>query len=225
MKTFKLSPSSFSFLYEGCKHCFYLNVVHNIKQPSMPLPGVFSIMASLQKNHYDGMRTELIHPGIPSGLVSHGEKFVKSKIIKSSRYDSSCYISGRFDIAATFDNGSYGVIDFKTGNPKEESNQLYKRQLSAYAFALENPELGALNMSPVSKIGLIYFPPLKTIHRANDKMLYETGIHWYELEYNDKDFLRFIDEVLNILDKPTPPNPSPDCLWCNYVNQIKTIKK
>jgi len=32
----KLSPSDFAFLWEQCKRCFYLKVVHGIRQPSMP---------------------------------------------------------------------------------------------------------------------------------------------------------------------------------------------
>ena len=47
---YKLSPSDFSFLYEGCKRCYHLKVVHNISQPSIPLPSIFSKIASLALN-------------------------------------------------------------------------------------------------------------------------------------------------------------------------------
>ena len=33
----RLSPSDFAFLWEQCKRCFYLKVVHGIRQPSMPM--------------------------------------------------------------------------------------------------------------------------------------------------------------------------------------------
>lgn len=181
-------------------------------------------MANLQKNHFDGKRTESIHPNLPPGKVSHGEKFVRSKVLNSKKHKCSCYISGRLDVAMTFDDGTYGIIDFKTGRPKDESNELYKRQLAAYAFALENPEKNALHLTPVSKIGLIYFPPVGTKQNETDKMLYETEIHLYELERNDKEFLKFLGEALDILKSPTLPDADPDCIWCNYHKTLQSFK-
>lgn len=220
---YKLNPSSFSFLYEGCKRCFYLKVVHGIGQPSKPLPGVFSKIAGLLKNHYDGKRTSELHKDIPAGVVSHGEKRVCSKAIQVPEFQHTCYISGRFDIVVRFDDETYGVIDFKTGNPKEEYNELYARQLHAYAYALENAVLGHLSLSPVTKLGLLYFHPEKTKQDNVEQLLYESNIHWIETSKNDEGFLEFIKEVLSILELPTPPPPSPDCPWCNYVDRLKTL--
>jgi hypothetical protein len=56
---YRLSPSDLTFLYDGCKHCFVLKVKYGISPPAIPIPGVFSIIASLQKNHYAGQRTEV----------------------------------------------------------------------------------------------------------------------------------------------------------------------
>ena len=70
---YKLSPSDFTFLYEGCKRCYYLKVVHNIPQPSVPLPSIFSEIAGLLKNHYDGKHTKELYPGLPPGqMVAQG---------------------------------------------------------------------------------------------------------------------------------------------------------
>lgn len=220
---YKLAPSSFSFLYEGCKRCFYLKVVHGINQPSKPLPGVFSKIAGLLKDHYNGKRTEELHPDLPAGVVSHGEKRVKSKAIQLPSYQNTCYISGRFDIVVHFDDDTYGVIDFKTGNPKDEYNELYARQLYAYAHALENPALGALGLSPITKLGLLYFHPERTKQERLEQLLYESDIHWIETERNDEKFMNFIDEVLSILELSTPPDPSPDCEWCNYIDKLNRL--
>ena len=156
---YKLSPSDLTFFYEGCKRCFYLKVVHNLPQPSMSLPSIFSKIASLLKNHYDGKQTSELHVALPPGIVSHGEKNVKSKVIKLPNHKATCFISGRFDIVVSFEDGTYGVIDFKTGNPNSESTHLYSRQLHAYAYALENPDTNALTLSPITKMGLLYFYP------------------------------------------------------------------
>jgi hypothetical protein len=64
---YKLSPSDFTFLYEGCKRCYYLKVVRNISQPSVPLPSIFSKIAGLLKNYYSGKRTQELHPELPPG--------------------------------------------------------------------------------------------------------------------------------------------------------------
>lgn len=222
---FKLSPSSFSFLYEGCKRCFYLQVLHNINQPSKPLPGVFTKIAGLLKDHYQGKRTEELHPNLPAGVVSHGEKRVKSKAIQLPGFKSTCYISGRFDIVVQFDDRTYGVIDFKTGSPKDDYNELYSRQLHAYAYALENPALGALGLSPVSKLGLLYFHPERTRQDNLEQLLYESDIHWIETKRDNKKFMDFINEILSLLESPTLPNSSPDCEWCNYLDKLNRLNQ
>ena len=47
-------------------------------------------------------------------------------------HDSALFISGRFDIVAELDDGTYVVMDFKTGKPNEEESAMYARQLHAY---------------------------------------------------------------------------------------------
>ncbi|GAF87519.1 unnamed protein product, partial [marine sediment metagenome] len=121
---FKLSPSELTFLYDGCKRCFYLKKVNNIAQPSMPFPAIFSKIAGLLKNHYDGKRTEELHPDLPEGTVKYGEKWVESKNIQLPGHDNTCFIKGRFDVVIEFDNGTFGVIDYKTGNPENKYNDL-----------------------------------------------------------------------------------------------------
>ena len=111
---YKLSPSDLTFMYEGCKRCFYQKVVNNIAQPSIPLPSIFSKIAGLLKDHYDGKPNSELHPDIPPGVVSLGEKYVRSEVIQLPDHNATCYINGRFDIVLSFDDGSYGVIDFKT---------------------------------------------------------------------------------------------------------------
>lgn len=220
---YKLSPSDFSFLYEGCKRCFYLKVHHRITQPTMPLPGIFTIIASLLKTHYTGKNTKELHPNFPAGIVNYGERFVRSIPIQIDGHTSTCFINGRFDIVVEFEDKTFGVIDFKTGNPKDTHSNLYGRQLHAYAFALENPAPGALKLSPVAWLGLLYFPPKRTLQNGDvKKLLYEAEIQWVKTERDDNSFLNFIDEVLTLLENPTPPEPSQNCNWCNYIKTIQT---
>ena len=220
---FKLSPSTLTFGYEGCKRCFYLKLVHGINQPSIPIPSIFSQIASLLKNHYDGKHTSELHVDLPPGIVSHGEKYVRSQTIQLPNHSSTCYINGRFDIVISFDDGTYGVIDFKTGNPGKTSGNFYKPQLQAYAYALEHAAPGKLSLAPVSKMGLFYFYPSDVNQDSIDKLFYGAEITCIEVEKDEDDFLKFIDGVLGVLELPEPPEHSPDCQWCNYINKSNTI--
>lgn len=217
---YRLSPSDLTFSYEGCKRCFYLKVVNGIAQPSMPLPSIFSKIASLLKNHYDGKHTSELHAALPPGTVSYGEKNVRSGIIQLPNHKATCYISGRFDIVVSFDDGTYGVIDFKTSNPESESANLYSRQLHAYAYALEHPATNALALSPVTKLGLLYFYPESVNQQSIERLSYEAEIAWIEIRKDEEDFLEFIDEVLNVLELPEAPECSPNCQWCGYLSKL-----
>ena len=219
---YRLSPSDLTFAYEGCKRCFYQKVVNNIVQPSIPLPSIFSQIASLLKNHYDGKHTGELHLNLPLGTVSYGEKYVRSQLIELPNHNSTCFISGRFDIVISFDNGSYGVIDFKTSNPSSESASLYSRQLHAYAYALEHPATNALSLSPVTKLGLLYFYPDNINQQSIDRLNYGAEIVWVEVEKDEQVFLNFIDEVLDVLELPEAPEHSPNCQWCNYISKLNS---
>jgi len=200
--------------------------VNNISQPSMPLPSIFSKIASLLKNHYDGKHTSELHVNLPPGVVSHGEKHVRSQIIQIPNHESTCYIYGRFDIVISFEDGTYGVIDFKTGNPNTESVYLYIRQLHAYAYALEHPAPHALALTPVTKLGLLYFYPSSINQESIERLSYEAEITWLEIRKDEEDFLEFIDEVMNVLELPEAPECSPNCQWCGYFSRLSdTIEK
>ena len=217
---YRLSPSDLIFAYEGCKRCFYQKVVNKVAQPSIPLPSIFSKIAGLLKNHYDGKPTSELHVDLPSGIVSHGEKWVRSQTIQLPNHEDTCYISGRFDIVLSFDDGTYGVIDFKTSNPTKNSAWLYSRQLHAYAYALEHPAPGKLALSPVTKLGLLYFYPDNINQQSIERLNYGAEITWIEVEKNEGGFLSFIDKVLGVLELPEAPQHSLNCQWCNYINKL-----
>jgi ATP-dependent helicase/DNAse subunit B len=198
-------------------------MVHNIAQPSIPLPSIFAQIASLLKNHYDGKHTSELHVDIPPGIVSYGEKNVRSQIIQLPKHNDTCYISGRFDIVVSFEDGTYGVIDFKTSNPNTESASLYSRQLHAYAYALEHPDPRAFTLFPVTKLGLLYFYPSRVDQQSIERLSYEADITWVEIKKDEQNFLNFIDELLDVLELHTAPEHSPNCQWCKYTKKLSSI--
>jgi len=213
---YKLSPSDLTFLYDSCRHCFVLKVKHGIAQPSIPLPAIFTKIAALQKEYYSGKRTEEFCPTLPPGVVTYGEQWVRSHSLELSGCSSNCYINGRFDIVAKLDDGSFAVLDFKTGTPSEEKSRMYARQLQAYALALENPAQGALRLSPVSRLGLLYFTPDKCEQPTTVRQVLEGELQWVEVGRNDEGFLSFLQEVVRLLDGPLPEPERDTCHWCSY---------
>ena len=196
-----------------------------IPQPSIPLPGIFSKIAGLLKTFYSGKRTDLVHPALPPGSVKYGEQWVQSENISFEGHEDTVFIKGRFDIVVEFDDSTFGVIDFKTGNPDEEKAGLYSRQLHAYAYALEYPAPGAIGLFPITKLGLLYFYPIDVNQTSIEKLSYISAIKLIEVERNDDKFLDFLLKILTIIESDTPPPPDPTCLWCGYTNKIKTIVK
>ena len=197
-------------------------MVNNIAQPSTPLPSIFSKIAGLLKNRYDVKHTSELHIDLPQGIVSYGEKQVRSQVIQLPNHNSTCFISVRFDIVVSFEDGTYGLIDFKTSDPGKDSARMYSRQLHAYAYTLEHPALGKLVLSPVTKLGLLYFYPAKIYinQQSIDRLNYGAEIVWVEVEKDEEGFLSFIDEVLNVLELPEAPEHSPKCQWCGYISKL-----
>lgn len=217
----KLSPSDFAFLWEQCKRCFYIKVIHGIRQPSMPMAGIFKRIENLQQSFYDGKHTREVLPHLPAGTIRCGEKWVESREIKPPGHENGCYVSGKLDSLIEFEDGSWGVVDFKTTEPTESKAGTYSRQLHAYAFGLENPSPTPRNgetlaLNPISKLGLLVFEPSQLNVREPGRQSYEGNVSWVEIPRNDIAFLQFVTEVLNLLSGPMPGR-TVGCAWCEYV--------
>ncbi|MGZ3951948.1 MAG: PD-(D/E)XK nuclease family protein [Flavisolibacter sp.] len=216
---YKLSPSDLTFSWDGCKYCFYLKVKHNIALRGV-FPGIFGKMANLTSEFYLGKPTSEISPDLPPGAVKLREKFVKSAPISVPGAASQCYINGRFDAVLEFEDGSYGIVDYKTSEAKDEHADFYSRQLSAYAYALEHPAPKALSLSPISRLGLFVVTPGRFERTSNNEMVFVNKTTWMDVPRDDDAFLVLLGEVLAVLDAPAPPKSSEDCELCNYRNSM-----
>lgn len=215
-KNWKLSPSDFAFLWEECKRCFYLKVASNFPRPRSIMAAIFKVIDREMSAYFNGKRLEKIIPGVPPGVVQYGERWVESTPISFPGKKSTCFIRGKFDTVVKFDDGSYGVIDFKTSKRRSEHIALYSRQLHAYAYALENPSPGQFSVKPISKLGLLVYEPDKFSVEKADSAILSGGISWIEIPRDDKAFLEFLEEVVSVLELPAPPGGSPSCECCRY---------
>ncbi len=215
MPVYTLSPSDLTFLWEGCKRCFYLKVKHNIVYRG-PFPGMFGKMGNLTSNYYLGKSAHEISSDLPAGVVKFREKWVKSAPIVFPDTSSQCVIRGRFDAILAFEDGSYGLIDYKTAEASEDEAAFYGRQLSAYAYALENPAPGALSISPITHLGLFIITPGRFEPVSNGELAFVTSTTWINIPRDDGVFLSFLREIIILLDQSIPPESAEDCGLCNY---------
>lgn len=214
-RIWKLSPSDFAFLWEECKRCFYLKVVKGFYRPRGAFPKIFGVIDSEMKKCFQGVRLETVASGMPAGLVAYEEEWVESAPIALPGRSSRIVLRGKFDTAVKFDDSAYGVIDYKTSEAKAEHVPFYSRQLHAYAYALENPAPGSFGLSPISKLGLLVFEPNAFSKNGCDAAL-AGSLSWLEIPRDESAFLRFLGEVLPVLEQPEPPEGDPGCEWCRY---------
>jgi hypothetical protein len=222
MAQYTLSPSDLTFLWDGCRFCFYMKVKHNILHRGL-FPGMFGRMGDLTSNYYLGKPASLLSSDLPLGVVTHKEKWVKSTPIHFPGSPSQCVIRGRFDSVIAFEDGSYGIIDYKTSDASAEKAAFYSRQLSAYAYALENPAPGALTFAPISRLGLFIITPQRYEQVSGEEVAFITRTTWLDVNRDEAGFLAFLGEVLWVLDAPVAPDPAETCPLCNYRHAMQAF--
>jgi hypothetical protein len=212
----KLSPSDLTFLWDECPRCFYLKHVHGINRPAAPFPSIFGAIDRLMKAHYAGRPTSDLDPSLAPGNVSVSEQWIESLPISLPDHTLSCFLRGKFDALMHFDDGSHGVVDFKTSEPKPSQIPFYSRQLHAYAYALEHPAPGKLGLSPISCLGLLVEAPHATLLSTTSEISFNFVSTWLEVPLLRDGFIQFLDRVLALLELPEPPPASEKCTYCQY---------
>lgn len=220
MTQYTLSPSDLTFLWDGCKFCFYMKVRHSISY-SGPFPGMFGSMGNLTSQYYQDKPASILSPGLPAGIVKYKEKWVKSTPIHFPGTGSQCIIRGRFDAVIEFEDGSYGIVDYKTSNASEEKAAFYSRQLSAYAYALENPAQGATHFAPITRLGLFIITPQRYETTSNEEIAFITQTTWMDVPRDEAGFMEFLSGVMSVLDGAEPPASAEKCPLCNYRTAMK----
>jgi hypothetical protein len=212
----KLAPSDLTFLWSECGRCFWLKARGVLRRPSAPFPKVFTMLDNQTKDFFFNKRSEEMAPELRPGRIAFGDRWVRSRPLAVPGHDTQVALQGKIDTALSFDDGSYGIIDFKTSEPKDGHVPFYGRQLHSYAIAAEHPAEGALDLSPVTQLGLLCVEPVAMIG-VEDAVAYKGDTHFLEIERDDDAFYAFLSQVLYLLERPAPPDPAPKCGYCTYL--------
>jgi hypothetical protein len=94
MAIYNLSPSDLTFLWDGCKRCFYLKVKHDLVYRGL-FPGMFGKMGDLTSQYYLDKSSSEISPQLPAGCVKFRKKWVKSIPISFPDTSTQCILKGR----------------------------------------------------------------------------------------------------------------------------------
>ncbi len=210
---YKLSPSDFAYLWEDCKHCYYLKIKEGIYLPSMPMPGVFGAINTRIQGNLVGKSLKTISKDLPDGEVVIQEGWVESVVIPNT----SVYLKGKYDLLVKNPDGSHTLVDLKISQPGDDKIEKYKTQLGAYKFALENPKDG--KPIKISKMGLLIFYPDQAEFK-NGKALLDFPAHWFEVPSDEEGFLNFAKDVDSLL-KGSRPSATETCIWCIYRSKME----
>jgi hypothetical protein len=222
----KLSPSSLTFLHDECPACFWHHY-NGRPRPATAFPKVFGALDNAQKEFFVGRSVKEVKKSLPAGVIQRGKR-VRSEAVALPGTRYRVQFGGETDTILKFSRAGYGVCDFKTSTPSDEAGALYGRQLHAYAIALEHPAGDGVPLAPVSRLGLICFPPEGMIELpANDlatgsvrsrarQYAYRTSAVWVEVERDDEAFLHFVADAVKLITRRTMPRSSPNCGWCRW---------
>ncbi len=243
MEPLKFSPSGLTYI--NCKRCFYLSYNYGINYSS-GFPGVFSTFDITHKNRFQDLSTKEMFSNLPDGkfykTVNSVEaksrkknnesqfkemelpSFIRSDTLKDNK-SREFFLAGKPDLVVKFDDGTYGILDFKTTS-EDDKTQAYKHQLEAYAQIFEKP--GATGVAktprlfPISYMGLMQFTP-KEIFEHND-MNYKQNfnINHYKLKRNTEEFYVHVTSLIDIILEEKMPTFNNRCSIC--VDTQKNLK-
>jgi len=149
----KVAPSGLSYEKYECDRCVGAWYAGE-RWFNNPFPGIFAKLDSQQRAYFDGLPSSAIDPALPPGTIRNGGR------VKSAPYSFGgldFVIGGSMDALINFDDGTVGIVDYKSSTASATLGEAYMPQLAAYRWALENPAEG--EPKKVSVAGLLVFSP------------------------------------------------------------------
>ena len=124
MKIYTISPSELSYV---CDHCAYIGKNFNL-YPKKISAGVTQTLDSMEKDYFLG-DVKKIDKNIKNGeTIDPFNISFFSKILKDNK-NRPFRIKGKGDAIIDFEDGSSGIIDYKTSKFKEKNGKDYTKEL------------------------------------------------------------------------------------------------
>lgn len=215
-RCFTLSPSALTYLWDTCPRCFWLQAHGRVSPPRLPFPGVFSRIHEAIEDRFAGRCPTELDASLPTGRCVHGELHVASAPLATAAGVQVAF-RGRVDHLLAFDDGTWGVVDYKTVVLTAAQRRMYNRQLHAYAWSLERAVDARERRGPVERLGLLCLEPGAVSEYARgDVVRLDLRPVWVPLRRADAAFQRFLDGVGACLAGPVPAAGA-GCSVCGYV--------
>ena len=222
-----LAPSELDY-DPKCPRCFYLSKTKRIKLQNFP-PPVFSNFDVVQQNYFKDKNTSDLTDELPSGRIMSKDE-IPGKIISTKLKDNKgreFILGGRPDIVIQFDDNSYGVIDFKTTNLKDNKSENYRFQLEAYKKIFTYPGSTKTKktpkLSPITHMGVLQFFPNNIFEHSVGSCKLTFSIQYSKLIPNDILFYERITYILDILYLEKEPDFNSECSDCKFVKSQNSL--
>ena len=223
-----LAPSELDYAPMKCARCFYLSKKKKISLKNFP-PPVFSNFDVVQQAYFKDKNTSALTNELPDGRIMQKDE-MPGRVVSTTLKDSNgreYILGGRPDIVIEFTDKSYGIIDFKTTNLKEDKAESYRYQLEAYRYIFTYP--GSIKkgptpkLSPITHMGVLQFFPNEIFNHKDDLCSLNLKMSYSKLEQDDKKFEERIEYILDILELHEEPEFNDSCFDCQFVkNQFVT---
>lgn len=212
---YTLSPSDLTFLLHECERCFYAKVRERKRLPRTPMPAVFTELDRQQRDFFHNKPVSALGAGLPDGILNcHPGALLSAPLFLDDGLPGLIF-RGAIDAGIAFRGGGYGVVDFKTTNPYSTHVDMYRHQLHAYAWALENPSAGTAPVGPIRRMGLLCFYPVGMMQLPTGHYAFRTAPTWLEVARENDLFKSLMRHVMKLLSSPLAPEPGSSCPRCN----------
>lgn len=219
MKRIILSPSDFTFLWEKDQWAFYEKYYHQIRRPRLNMPNVLSEIDGIMKGSLEGKKLSELDPNLPAARVIMADTWVQSKPIVVG--DLELIIRGKIDAALDFEDGTYGVVDYKASSKMSSNMLAYTNQLQAYAYALTYNDSRDQHLSPITRLGVLQYRPCQFKITGDGKASMIGDIKWVEIENDMADFVNFIVHKIAPLLMREDMMPPANDEWLDYVERYQ----
>ena len=120
--------------------------------------------------------------------------------------------SGKTDCLIRFDDGTVGILDFKTSDVKADTAQFYAPQLYAYRASID---------ANVSRMGLLCASPIEA--QLGDRISIGFSETWVEIPIDEDYWQGFTDKLATLLLTPFDQvEGNPKCPHCEYQRNKKS---